>query len=321
MSSSPASGVRDLISSVNYSSFAGFQLGKSSFTNLCLFFETQDENWVFNTGTKPIQKLDFEQSGFDTKGKYGFDTRGFDIRIDSKPNENKDFKTSLVNKREGSLIISSISPPPLDRKTKPRSVKKPKNRKRVVFDSHFEHNGKYYEVMTRSSTGKTKYGIYYEIMDRIIEQFEIAYKIHGRIFVQHLVLSTAHFTADNKEMTGFRKSLVQMVKRKYGANQIAFVWAREMEKVKKQHYHLFIAIDGAKVWFKDTLGKVIKKIVKRSNYFTSFNLAGFHQVNDESSFRELIFHASYIAKERGKGRRGVQAKDFGSSRLKHKVTI
>lgn len=293
-------------------------LGLSDFVTATLFEETQNENWVSQTGTKLAeklgQKLGFENPVIDTKPKTVIDTRVIDTRNAPKASTGKALNEALNGKTQGSLIISPKSNPP----TELKKTKKQKVRKTKMDSSHFEYNGVYFEVMTRSETSKAKYTIYKEIMVRILEQFSAAYEIHGRLFVQHLVLSTNHFTDDNAEMTKFRKCLIQSLARNHGAKQTAFVWVREVENVKKQHYHLFVAIDGQKVWFDKTIGKVVKPIVKRSQYFTHVTLAGFHQVVDSHSFGEMIYHASYLAKTRGKGYRQPRANDFGSSRLKPK---
>ncbi|QKI88535.1 YagK/YfjJ domain-containing protein [Thiomicrorhabdus xiamenensis] len=287
-------------------------LGFSDFVAATLFHETRSTNWVTQTGTKLTKKLSIEKSGFDTKHTNGFDTRGFDTQNSAQTRTSGAFPKAPDVKNKGSLIISPICNHP----TKRKSRKKLTNRKKQTDETHFEHNGVFFEVITRSKSGKTKYSIYTEIMTRIIEQFDAAFSLHGRIFVQHIILSTAYYTSDNKMMTGFRKSLVQLLERKFGAKNTAYIWVREVENVKKQHYHVFVAVDGQKVWFKETMAATVKPIVKRSSYFTNVTLAGFHQVDDKASFNEMIYHSSYLAKTRGKGFRPAQSKDYGTSRLK-----
>jgi hypothetical protein len=214
-------------------------------------------------------------------------------------------------KSEGSLIISPLSTTPGCRKKK-----RTKNRKTKTCVTHFEYGGECFEVMTRSGNGKSQYSIYVEIMNRIIEQMSAAFFIHGRIVVQHFILSTSHYTEDNAEWSKFRKRLIIQMNRKFGAQKSGYVWVRESESIKKQHYHVFLAIDGQKVWHGDGLGRFIKKLVGSSEYFTSVNLAGFHQVLSKSDFNDMIYHASYMAKTRGKGYRHERANDFGGSQLK-----
>jgi hypothetical protein len=268
-------------------------------------------NLIFNSGSTLSEKLSFEKSGFDTKHQNGFDTRGFDTQNNAPTAAGKGLLKPSNGKTQG--IVNSI--PVYQTPTRRIKIKRKQNRKKVVSETHFEHDGVLYEVMTRGNGGK-EYGIYSEIMYRIIEQMRAAFTIHKRLFVQHIVLSVSHFTDNNQEMTKFRKSLIQLLKRKYSTNNTAYSWAREVETAKQQHYHLFVGVDGQKINSMETFKREIGSIIQRSKYFTKATMAGFHRVDGESSFRNMIYHASYLAKTRGKGYRSPQAKDYGSSRLK-----
>lgn len=263
---------------------------------------------------KAGKKLDFEKSGFDTKGQSGFDTSGFDTQITSKDRQDKGLPETMVGKRKGILIVSSETKP--SNQYKKTRIKSKHPNKKVFSGTHYEHDGKFYEVMTRSDDGKRVYSVFSEIVDRIIEQFNIAFQIHGRLFVQHIVLSTEHYTPDNSNMTDFRKAITLMLKRKYKATRLAYVWSREIETSKQQHYHLFLVVDGQKLCFGEGLRKEVSAMIKRSDYFTKATMAGFHQVETVADLDSAIFHATYVAKTRGKGYRSEQAKDYSTSRLK-----
>jgi hypothetical protein len=239
------------------------------------------------------------------------DTRVSDTEICPKATAGAACSEQPNEKTQGIVnnIVHSEAPPSL------KKGRRPKNRKKVVSLTHFEQGGVYYELNTQAENGKL-YPIYAEIMERGIEQMRAAFLIHGRLFVQHIVLSTAYYTDDNTKITGFRKSLIQMLQRQYAAKKTAFIWARERETVKNQHYHLFFAVDGQKLWARDGITTEIKKIVARSDYFTKATMAGFHRVENEQEFKDMIFHLSYIAKVRGKGYRHPRANDFASSNLK-----
>lgn len=267
---------------------------------------------VPNNDVNVAQKLGFEKSVSDTKPISVSDTCVSDTQNTTNPSAGTGLPSQEVGESKGSLIISLLSDTPTDR-NKP---KKCKNRKTPVTGQHFEHGGEYFEVNTRSKDGEKQYKIYAEIMKRIIDQMRTAFAIHGRLFVQHFVLSTSYYTETNTEWTKLRKSLMIGLQRKFGAKKNGYVWVREQETVKKQHYHVFIAVDGQKVWFKDGFTEMIKEMVFRSDYFTSVSLASFHQVDDQRSFKEMIYHASYLAKTRGKGWRHERANDFGGSQLR-----
>lgn len=287
----------------------------SAFVNASLFYETQDDYWRNHTGINIAQnfrqKLTFEKSVIDTKPESVIDTRVIDTQIMPQTNGGAALLEPENQKTQGSLIIS----PNTKTNTEVKRIKRLKNRKTISDSTHFEYEGAYYEVMTRSKRSNKPFTIYKEIMRRVLDQFSAAFSIHGRLFVQHWVFSVNHFTDDNAEITNLRKCIIQSLARNYGAKQTAYAWAREKESAEQQHYHFFIAVDGQKVWFHEALNKIVKPIIARSQYFTNATFAGFHQVSDKQSFDEMIYHASYLAKTKGKGHRHPRANDFSTSRL------
>jgi hypothetical protein len=287
--------------------------GLSDMVIRTLHHETQHPQWPQLIGIKLADNFVFSISVSDTKPLRVSDTGVSDTEISPKATVGGACSERPNGKTQGIVnnIVNSEAPPSL------KKGKRLKNRKKVVSLTHFEHEGIYYELNTQAKSGKL-YSIYAEMMKRGIEQMRAAFSIHGRLFVQHIVLSTAYYTDDNTKMTGFRKSLIQMLQRQYAAKQTAFIWARERETVKNQHYHLFFAVDGQKIWAKDRITTEITKIVARSDYFTKVTMAGFHRVENEKEFNDMIFHLSYIAKVRGKGYRHPRANDFNGSTLKAK---
>lgn len=191
-------------------------------------------------------------------------------------------------------------------------AKQKRNRKTVVFEETFAHNGKNYHVNAAKS------GLYAEILTKMIEQFELASIKWGRVFVLRFDLHSHYYSGDNKRITAFRKRLFQRLKREYGFNEIGFCWVREMERSKSQHYHWVLFLDGnlirhsslinqmVKVAWEDETGAYHVPIIKRPFYFG--------KANDIAE--DVIYRISYLAKARGKGHRDKQAKDYQTSRMK-----
>ncbi|PHS26841.1 MAG: hypothetical protein COA83_02145 [Methylophaga sp.] len=218
----------------------------------------------------------------------------------------------------GLLIISKEESnkytPSQDTAIQSRSKKttRTNNRKRIIFDDTFLHNGKTYQV------NSSKSGLYVEILTKIIEQFEIAQAKWKRVFVLRFDLHTHRFTEDNKLITAFRKRLFQKLKRVYGFKEIGFCWVREQERAKTQHYHFVLFLDGrlirhsskisgmVKAAWEDPTGTFTVWYVKRPFYFT----------NSEDIIQKAIYRVSYLAKPRGKGYRPAQTKDYQCSRMK-----
>ena len=114
-------------------------------------------------------------------------------------------------------------------------------------------------------------------------------------------------------MSAFIKSLRAHVRREYKTQRMGFLWAREQEKAKGQHYHLVLLLDGDVVRHPSALITKIGELW-RGHPYTPKNC--YVLINDDATKREAIHRASYLAKPRGKGYQGANARNFGASRIK-----
>ena len=219
--------------------------------------------------------------------------------------------------KSGLLIISKeeINKTPSQDTLIPSKLKKTKrtnNRKRVIFDDTFLHNGKSYQV------NPDKSGLYAELLTRIIEQFEIAQAKWKRVFVLRFDLHTHRFTDDNKLITAFNKRLFQKLKRHYGFKDIGFCWVREQERAKTQHYHFVLFLDGRLIRHSSKISEMVRAAWEDpTGTFTVWHVKRpFYLTNSEDIIQKAIYRVSYLAKARGKGYRPPQTKDFQCSRMK-----
>jgi len=189
------------------------------------------------------------------------------------------------------------------------------NGKREYFFEHIEINGEQIRINIGSNAG----GVYYEIIKRMIDQLDIAIKIHKRVLVHQFILSTNYYTPNSKRVTNLMKNLKQKIRRDYGIKQIGHAWVREQEKVKKQHYHVVLFLDGNKIQHPKKLNAIIKTMWEPYHGHVPVIRNPFYYIkkNDNATRLEAIWRISYSAKIRGKGYRDLQANDYQSSRLKH----
>ena len=207
------------------------------------------------------------------------------------------------------LLISNLGDSSLNRKNSTR------NRKTKLACESFEHEGVHYKVNSKKS------GIYKEIMFKIIEQMKIAREIHNRLLVVRFDLHSGNFSQGNEEISLFRKQIIQWVTRHYQTHSIGFVWAREQEKAKSQHYHLAIFIDGDKIRHPKRLLKEIRdkwEVKDPWNHHKPFVEKPAYFINSDEVFHDAVYRLSYLAKVRGKGYRPEQSKDYSTSRLRLK---
>jgi len=169
-----------------------------------------------------------------------------------------------------------------------------------------------------------KYGVYPYMIEKIVEQIDTCIAIHKRVLVVRFDLHLREYSHDNHIISTFINRQKQRIKRTYKTKDIGHAWAREIEKAKAQHYHVALFIDGDVIqsptkllrqikvkWFKYGHCHVPKKKTKDER--GCFYYIDKHNMEDERA--EAIERLSYLAKTRGKGYKGKQAKNYSVSRL------
>ena len=135
------------------------------------------------------------------------------------------------------------------------------------------------------------------------------------------------YSGDNHILSTFINRQKQWIERTYKTKHIGHGWAREKEKAKKQHYHVYLIIDGDVIqnstkllkrinakWYKH--GSIWIPTKKLETDRGCFYYIDKHNYKDERA--EVIERLSYLAKTRGKGYKDKQAKNYSVSRLKAK---
>ena len=195
------------------------------------------------------------------------------------------------------------------------------NRKRILKDESFNYQGANKMTLIeceqiKINTGTNNQGVYFEIINSTIQQLDLALQIHKRILVHRFDLHPAKYTSNNEPISKFIKRIKQWIYRNYKITDIGYIWVRELEKSKQQHWHVAIFLDGNKIQHPKKLNAKIKEmytpyghmpVIEKPFYFID--------KNDNGTRLEAIYRLSYLAKVRGKGYRDIQAKDYGTSRL------
>ena len=182
----------------------------------------------------------------------------------------------------------------------------------MYFNDGYEYNG---EIVTIQ---QGKQGVYIEMLNKIIEQLDIALQIHRRILVHRVDLHVYYYEGINKRISKFMNRLNQWMRRNYGIKDVGYIWVREREKVKEQHYHLALYLDGNKIQHPRKLNAQIKEMWAPHGHMPTISRPYYYIDKNNLKARRLdaIYRVSYLAKVRGKGCRDQQAKDYATSRLK-----
>ena len=187
-----------------------------------------------------------------------------------------------------------------------------KNRKYITHSDSIEHSGIEYLI------NSTKSGIYTSILHRAIEQLDVGLQQWGRVLAVRFDLHHKGIqTHSNKWLSKFIKNLKARIQRAYDLSDLGFIWVREQEKGKAQHYHVAIWLDGDKVRHPASLAKLITETWQSINPASTvyYPASYYYFVDTEATKRDLVYRISYLAKARGKGYRDDQVKDYQCSRL------
>lgn len=213
------------------------------------------------------------------------------------------------------LLLSNLNksdtPPSVEGRGLTRR-KRTKNRKEVSISSMFKHNGVSYPI-----NNALTYGVYPKILHKSLDQLDICQNKWRRVFVIRFDLHQRFYTADNKMVSRFRKNLSRRIEREYKIFEMGYLWVREQEKAKSQHYHMAIFLDGDKINHSASISIMIAAAWKGLKLGNSVHLPDkrFYNIVDDESKAQVVYRLSYLAKQRGKGYRPPQTKDYGTSRL------
>ena len=176
-------------------------------------------------------------------------------------------------------------------------------------------NGKMWWINARKS------GVYSAMLRKMIGQLEAVLSHHSKVNVIRFDLKQSEYTDKNTQITTFNRRLFKWLKRNYKLKRIGFIWCREQETAKHQHYHYVLIIDGHKVQKAGLIANKVKTIWNEisGSYWLPKNCYYNLKRNDYKETQNAIFRISYLAKARGKGYRPPQTKDYGTSRIKPKI--
>jgi hypothetical protein len=228
-----------------------------------------------------------------------------------KASNEKGFSDLECGENAGIFLISNNA---LSSKPKPKP-KATSNRKYISFSETYNHNGVDYMVNSEPT------GIYTYMMSRIIKQLDTAQKLWGRVLVVRIDLHQSEYTEDSKTVSWFFKHMVAKLKKRYHFDQVGYIWVREHERAKAQHYHCWFFLDGRKIKHSSKVITMAKETWVKNwagNHHIPTTKKPFRLIGSEEVKHEVIYWLSYACKGRGKGYRPPQSKDYGTSRLKIK---
>ena len=202
--------------------------------------------------------------------------------------------------------------------TRSKSKDKPtSNRKYITYNNQFTHDGVIYKVNASKSR---KRGLYSEMLHKSIEQLNICQKKWSRVFVLFFNLHHQGYEKrDNRHVSKLFKNLKRRLQRNYNLIEFGYLWAREKEKAKSQHYHCVLFLNGNVIRHSSKLLEIIKSAwsaLEPDKHHIPTIKNPYYFIDSDSIKADMIYRMSYLCKIKGKGFRDNQIKDYSTSRLK-----
>ncbi|WP_203574224.1 YagK/YfjJ domain-containing protein [Listeria innocua] len=167
-----------------------------------------------------------------------------------------------------------------------------------------------------------KSGCYVEILEAIIRELVAMLSIHSKVLAVRFDVSLHDYTSDNGVISRFLKSLRRWIERNYNS-KLGYVWVREHDTAKKQHYHFLVIVNGDKACLASAY-----KIFERAEKIAEIQQQHISRIwrckdntmvrrGDTKAFGKVIERGSYLAKERTKGKhKGVYSNNYSGSEIK-----
>ncbi|WP_019028767.1 YagK/YfjJ domain-containing protein [Colwellia piezophila] len=183
----------------------------------------------------------------------------------------------------------------------------------ITKDIAITVNGQTWRVNSKGS------GLISHAIKSMINQVDTMLSHHSKIHIIRFDLRVYEYTENNGLITAFNRRLHKWLKRKYNLKRIGFVWCRELETAKQQHYHYALMIDGHKVNYPHEITNKVKELWRQLDGSEFFPDNCYYNVkrDDYETIQAAIWRISYLAKARGKGYKPEQTKNYGTSRIKY----
>lgn len=190
--------------------------------------------------------------------------------------------------------------------------------KRETFADVIELAGEQLSI----NNGDGQYSCYIEILQTIGAQLNAMLSYHSKVLVFRFDLHIERYSRDNQQLSRFIEKIKRRIQSHYGAKRLGYIWVREHEKAKQQHYHIALFIDGNKVQHPGRLVHWIDKHWQDRGHpkpYTPKNCFDVVTRKNEVAKQRVFKRLSYLAKTRGKGYRDKAVNDYSSSRIKTKA--
>lgn len=181
-------------------------------------------------------------------------------------------------------------------------------------------------ILNTGKDGKI-YNCYVEPLQRFKREIDAMLSHHNRVFILRMDVHVDAHSPTNEKMTRFLRSYVSRIQRNYKTKNVGTIWCREVEKVKKQHYHLAVMVDGSNATrVSKELLRMADEVAKHQKLSIGYCDNASYLIKrtdlakgDYSTYKAAFERLSYLAKERGKTIKAERANSYQTSRIKPRL--
>ncbi|MCL1036464.1 inovirus Gp2 family protein [Shewanella submarina] len=162
-------------------------------------------------------------------------------------------------------------------------------------------------------------GWYRDILVTCLNQLDALLTHTSKALVIRFDCHMSGYSENNAIIKKFRRRLLKKLRRHYPGLLLGYLWVREIEKAKSQHYHFVFLVDAERIPTANVFLSCATDVWERlTDIHPHVPENPYYLVKrgDKSRHAELIKRVSYLAKKRGKGYKARQGKDYGASRIK-----
>jgi hypothetical protein len=213
----------------------------------------------------------------------------------------------LANRNE--LLLASPQAKPIN---------KTKRLRHSTSESLYQFSNKVFRINTHDG----KYLCRADILNSGIGQLLAMLSFHSRVLTIRVDLHMREYEASNLRISKFIRKLRKWLKSNYKMQRLGYLWVREQERAKSQHYHLILYMDGNKIRYPAKVNKWIREYWTWQDQPKPPTIAKCYTMvhrDDKQALDESVYRMSYLAKSRGKGYGGHNSKDYSSSKIVQQI--
>lgn len=142
-----------------------------------------------------------------------------------------------------------------------------------------------------------------KMLKRIFDTVGEVSALSSRFLAVRYDLHLPEYQTDNRIMEQFHRKLFVRLRRQYPGSFNSYLWVREKDSARAQHYHYVLMMDGNHIRYPSKLTEQVKQcwaLVAGGTVWVPENCFYFVEKDDLDTYSKLMLRLSYLGKRRTK---------------------